>query len=468
MFSQIQSLVATLDTPGSSGLSVEFRIYPLQYASAKAVHSQLTKLMTDYLQRLGADAKNKGIEAFSVQPDETANALIVLGSPSVFGFIEENLRKIDTPAAAVSQQAVHVVEVKNADPDALVKAISEIFVRTATKTQEGDVPISISAAAGSKAILVKCNAVDFAKIEATIKELDTQEVATAGDVRVVTLQYGDATEVHAVLQEYLKKPGGQGGRGGQLIGDVRLGVLGQTNAIMVSGDKDQLDRIEAIVHGMDIAGEKGSVPQIITLKYASSNLVLPALKEMFSDTKKGGGKNYSPPVIVADEMGNAIIVRASPMDLAAIQGVIEKLDTEDKAGKSAVRIVQIAPGINVEDLADKVEQSINESAKVRTGGGAGRGSQTPSILAMPDKRTNSITLAGSTMLFDEAESMIKALEKMGPSGGQSTIIVPATNLKTDDIKRLIEQMTQEQSGSAGRRGSSGGGARPPRRNPGQP
>lgn len=469
MFAQVESLAKTLDTPGVGLGGVEFRIYPLQYASAKTVHGQMTKLMQDYVTRLGPQDKGK-MEAFSVQPDETANALIVLGTPSVFGFIEENLRKIDTPASAATQQQVHVVEVKNADPDALVKALSEIFVRTAQKTQDGEVSISISAAAGSKAILVKCNAVDFAKIEATIKELDTQEVAMAGEVRVVTLQYGDAAEVNTALQEYLKKPGGPGGRGGQLIGDVRLGVLHQTNAIMVSGEEEQLDRIEAIIHGMDIAGEKGSVPQIIPLKYASSNLVLPALKEMFSDPKMGGGKkNYVTPVIVADEMGNAIIVRASPTDLAAIQGVIEKLDTEDKAGKSAVRIVQIAPGINVEDLADKVEQSINESAKLRAGGGAGRGSQTPSILAMPDKRTNSITLAGSTMLFDEAESMIRALEKMGPSGNQVTVIVPMSNIATEDIQRLIDQMTQQQSSSAGRRGSSGGGAgRPPRRSTGRP
>ncbi|MDO8629420.1 MAG: secretin N-terminal domain-containing protein [Phycisphaerales bacterium] len=471
MFAQVESLAKTLDTPGVGLGGVEFRIYPLQYASAKAVHGQMTKLMQEYATRLGPQDKGKQLEAFSVQPDETANALIVLGTPSVFGFIEENLRKIDTPASAATQQQVHVVEVKNADPDALVKALSEIFVRTATKTQEGDVPISISAAAGSKAILVKCNAVDFAKIEATIKELDTQEVATAGDVRVVTLQYGDATEVNTALQEYLKKPGGQGGRGGQLIGDVRLGVLGQTNAIMVSGDKEQLDRIEAIVHGMDIAGEKGSVPQIIPLKYASASMVLPALKEMFSDPKMGGGKkHYYPPVIVADEMGNNVIVRGSPTDLAAIQGVIEKLDTEDKKDLTTFRIVQVAPGVNVEDLADKVEQSINESVKLRGGAGGARSGQMPTILALADKRTNSITLSGgNASLFDQAESMIRALEKMNTPGNQVTVIVPMTNVATEDIQRLIDQMTQQQSGSAGRRGSSGGGgSRPPRRNPGQP
>ena len=42
------------------------------------------------------------MEAFSVEFDESTNSLIVLGSPVVFGFIEENLLKIDTPANAAA------------------------------------------------------------------------------------------------------------------------------------------------------------------------------------------------------------------------------------------------------------------------------------------------------------------------------------------------------------------------------
>jgi len=73
------------------------------------------------------------------------------------------------------------------------------------------------------------------------------------------------------------------------------------------------------------------------------------------------------------------------------------------------------------------------------------------------------------MLFDEAESMIKALEKLGPSGNQVTVIVPMTNVATEDIQRLIDQMTQQGSSGGARRGTSGGAApRPPRRNTGRP
>jgi type II secretory pathway component GspD/PulD (secretin) len=461
MFTQISSLIANLDVPvPGGGIMGEFRIYPLQYANAKAVHGQMTKLVTEYIQRLGPKAKD--MEAFSVQPDETANALVVLGTPSVFGFIEDNLRKIDTPASKATQPEVHVVELKNADPDAVTRALTEIFVRNAPKSADGDSPISISAAAASKAILVRANAVDFARIMAAIKELDTEDIATSGEVRVVTVQFGDASEIKTALESYLQKPSVAGGaRSGQLVGDVRLAVMAQTNTIMISGDKDTLDRLEGIARGMDIAGEKGSVPQIIPLKFASASLVLPALKEMFSDTKFGGGrKGYTPPIIVADEAANALIVRAAPQELASIQGIVTQLDTEDKVDKSGPRIVQVAVGVNVEDLAEQVAESINETAKARLGNT--KGAHIPSIIAIPNLRTNTITLAGNSMLYDEAEAMIKALEKMGPAGGKSTVVIGPKNIATEDLQRLIDQLTQKQS-SGGRRGSSSGSAPRPQR-----
>ena len=62
------------------------------------------------------------------------------------------------------------------------------------------------------------------------------------------------------------------------------------------------------------------------------------------------------------------------------------------------------------------------------------------------------------MLFDEAEQMIKALEKMGPAGGKTTVVIGPKNIATKDLQRLIEQLTQQQQSGGGRRKSSGGAA----------
>ena len=90
-FADIEALAKSLDEPRS--VPFEFRVYPLQYADAAEVHETVNKLMTDYVRLLPADQRS-GMDAFSIDANEQANALVVLGSPLVFGFLEEHLPQI--------------------------------------------------------------------------------------------------------------------------------------------------------------------------------------------------------------------------------------------------------------------------------------------------------------------------------------------------------------------------------------
>jgi type II secretory pathway component GspD/PulD (secretin) len=159
---------------------------------------------------------------------------------------------------------------------------------------------------------------------------------------------------------------------------------------------------------------------------------------------------------VADEGSNALIVRASPTDLTAIQGIVNQLDTEDKKDKTPYRVVQVKAGINVTDLAEQVETTINESAQAWSSGS--RGARVQSVTVTPNVRTNSLVIAGYAPLFDQAEALAKKLEEMGPSGNVSTRIVKVGNIKVDQVQKLIDQLTQ-QPGGQGQRGG-GGRSRP--------
>ncbi len=599
MFKEVESLAKLLDDkPG--GIGAEFRIYPLTHASAKIVHGQLKKLMQDYMSRLGPGAS--GIDAFSVEPEETSNSLLVLGGPTVFGFIEENLRKIDVPQMATgkpasliiplsnanaaelaqniktlyaqkempagvsppqaeanpatntlivrgtqaqideirkdlidpleaqiaaarqlqhktyklkfadpngiqdaigklfrsdsknprdqvmavaeytsnsvivsaspenlkrvetllaqidnaetSQQDVHVVEIKHADAASVARTLTDIYAKTAGRQGGGQAPpITIASVEGSRAILIRCRAEEFERIQATIGELDTEAVGTAGEVRVVTLLYSDAGEIASALEKYLRTTGS----GGKLLGDARIGAMPQTNSVMISAAKEEVERLVDIAKGMDIAGEKGSVPQIIPLKYANVGMILPSVQEVFSESRGGGRRGQQPPVLVADEGSNAIIVRASPQDFTAIQGIVTQLDTEKMADKTPYRVVQVKAGINVTDLAEQVEATINETASAQVSGM--KGTRPQSIMVTPNVRTNSLLIAGYAPLFDQAEALIKKLEEMGPSGDVGTRIVKVSNVKVDQIQKMIDQLTQPQQGGQGQR-SGGSRSRP--------
>jgi type II secretory pathway component GspD/PulD (secretin) len=689
-FEEIESLLSALDKPSDIGF--EFRVYPLQYANARQVHAQMTKLMADYLKRLGPGSRP---EPFSVEVDDRANALVVLGTPTVFGFLEENLPKIDNPANAVGRvgsltvalknaraeevaatinrlygakksgstetppqaeanrslnllivrgtqkqldeirkeiidpvqeqgaavlstetiklqfadpdavaeainrffedkqrayksmgsaasvspvdlvavvtpdsstgqviiqageenmrlakariaeldredvaarvattvkiytikyadpdalvriindwsksrpraggskkgarpgdvvnasaepisgsvvvtagaanhliiqemierldssdagrQEVHVLNLSHADAESVVRTLTEIFVRGAPRSGARVPPISIAALQGSKSVLVKCKDELFADIEAVIAELDTEEAVLGETVSIVQLSYADAAEVEASLREYLKKPGG---RGGELAGGTRLSVLSQSNAIVVSGDKAGVQRLEELARQLDGTGEKGSVPQIIRLKHASAGQLASTLQEMFAE-QRGGRRGRTPPVIKPNDAIGALIVRASPTDFTAIQAIIEQLDTEEAALQKNFRIVQVTVGVNVEDMADKVQEAINEGARAQAG--KRRGGDVPSVRIIPDRKTQTLIVSGAPELFGEAEEMIRAMEKLGPAGGQGFKVIRLANTPAEDIERLIALLKGEQSSGKGRARRSGGSRRP--------
>ena len=76
--------------------------------------------------------------------------------------------------------------------------------------------------------------------------------------------------------------------------------------------------------------------------------------------------------------------------------------------------MQVAPGINVDDMAVMLEESFNASS--RGGGRRRRGGQQSQLVITPDKRTNSVMLAGAPGLFDKVEAVIRQYEEMSPKG----------------------------------------------------
>jgi type II secretory pathway component GspD/PulD (secretin) len=451
MFAEIESLVKSLDTPSSLGF--DFRIYPLQFADAREVHTTMTQLVRGYLTQLGPAAKD--VAPFSVEVNEAANALIVLGGPQVFGFLEENLKKIDNPAAA-QQREVHVVTLTTADAASVAKTLTDIFITGAGQRPGGTAPpaVSISAVQGSPTLLIKCSKDLFAQIEPIVAQLDSEEAA-AGEVRVVSLLYSDANEMNKALQETLQKQGGARGAGQQLVGGVRVSPLAQGNALVISGNKEQVDNLEATIQQLDAAGEKGSVPQIIVLQHARVAHVLPTLQEMFGQ-RTGGPRNQPPPVIASNDPLNALVIRASQTDMAAIEGMVARIDTPDFPSQPGIRVVQLQQGINITDLAEKVEASVNSGAKARDA------KSQKTITITPDTRTNSLILSGSGELFAEAEELARTMEEMGPSGGRETRIITVQNVQVDEIERLIEQLTGQSAGTSGRSGARSGAGTTPR------
>jgi len=400
--------------------------------------------------------------------DHQTSSVVVASSPANMKRIEAFLLEFDSEVSA--EQLVHVVTLENADAESMARTLTEVFIRSAQRPRGGPQPISISSVGGSKALLVKCNEQDFADIQEAVDALDSEAAAGAEEIRVVTLLYGDAAEMQRAMQETLQKPSG---RGKELVGNIKLAALPGSNALVVSGGLDRVNDLEETIKKLDEAAQVSTEPQLIPLTHVRAGQILPTLQETFVDAKGRGTKGRMVPIITSDETQKTLIVRAGRADVTAIRSLVEKLDTEEAAGGTNFRIVQLAVGVNVTDLAEMVEQAINEGARARSSG-KGRGQQVPTLTVTPDRRTISLVMSGSPELFDDAEALARKMEDMGPSGGRPmTVISLKGGVPADELTRLIEQLrgdsvsstrrspSSSRNRSSGRRPSSGGSRRRP-------
>jgi len=432
---RIRKFIEKVDV--ESNMGKDLQLYKLKKANAEEVAQTLQKAYR------GRKSTRRGDQPVQITPEPSTNSLLIFANKTEMAELETLIKSIDVEP---SGHDVNVVTLKHADADVMAKTLNQLYGKKGKRGGQGTI---ITAISGARALVVKTNPAEFDRIKATVAELDTEDSAAGGEVRMVSLLYADANEIFKAMQEYLRKKG-KGGRG-ELSGDVRLSAMSSSNSIMIAGAKQEVERLEEIVQAMDTAGEKGSVPQIIPIQYVNVGMIVSSLQEVFKNAKKGGRRNYQPPVIVADEMGSNLIVRASPTDMKAIEDLVVKIDTKDKKDLTPYKIISLPAGMNPDDTADMVERTINETAKQRAAGI--KGIQVASITVSSDRRTNSITIAGSASLFADAEAMVKQLQEMGPPGGTETRVMKVRNVALDDIQRLIDQLTQQGS-SGGSRGSA--------------
>ncbi len=400
-------------------------------------------------------------------PEGTAMAVIVSASQENMAEITSLIEKLDVPGT--SESDVHVVEIKHADAAGVAQSLTQIFVHGGGgRNVRGQSTIQITNPRGSDMLLVKANESDLARVLAVVDDLDKAST-NSDEIRMVVLKNTDAETMREAMENYLRKPGTRGGN--ELAGDVRLTANPDNNTLLVSGDPEEVTRIEAIISELDVEVDGANAPRIIQLEYARASQIEPTISEMFGQQSarggrgrgrggRRGGQSSEAPTIVADDASNTLLVRAQPTDFAMIEDLVAMLDKKPDDDAEPIRIVPVKEGVNAADLSEIVMNMVNEGERVRadqTGGDPG------SIVISAYPRGNGLILAGTPALFETATGLIKDLEKMGVTGGNNIRVLRPKNIPASELQRLLDQIIEENNpaggSSSGVRRSGGRGNR---------
>jgi type II secretory pathway component GspD/PulD (secretin) len=417
------------------------RVMPLKNSDPNSVASVIMQSYT----KTGTVAE---VDKVTAVAEWTTNSVVVNANAAKQEEIAKLIDELDKQPGNSPQQAI--IPLKHARAEDLANVLTQTF-KYGKRARSGDQPIIISSDANTNSLVVAAGRADLEGIKTTVESLDQPAMSSIEELRVIPLQYIDAAETLTIMQEYLRKPGGMKGRtGSDLVGDIRLQSSPTLNALMVSGSKTNLDRVEEIVKGVDkeIPGA-GTAPKIIKMEHAAASQVATTLSRIFSDQSKSGrtgqrAASEMVPLILADDSTNSLVVRARTVDYNLIEDMARKLDTET-SGTGDVDIIPISRSRDPKTLADMLRNTINEGEKNRLAQ-SGVYRTAPQVTIGIDEQGPALIVAGSPELFKKVRELVAKLDDVRPVEGNNsaTIVIQPRNLKADDMKRILNQVIQQQ------------------------
>lgn len=163
--------------------------------------------------------------------------------------------------------------------------------------------------APSNVVIVSDRAASVRRIEKIIERLDAQ---SKQELEAIALSHADASEVVDLIGRLYPNA-----NQAQAVADAR------TNTVILSGDPSRRLRLRTLVAHLDTPLSVDGQTQVIYLRYATAEDLVPVLQGMLAEPDEQGSSDTK---IQADEATNALVITANPSVFRSIESVVRQLD----------------------------------------------------------------------------------------------------------------------------------------------
>lgn len=456
----IQGLVAKLDTePAVDGGLLQ--TFTLQFADAQRVATMLNSLVQQGLYRPGmpAGASTRGTprDALAISVDPRSNTLFVSASPENLAVVRSIIEKIDTKDFSDATNA-RVYTLKNAKASSLATTLEQFFraKRTAdsaaVNANERSIPASVLADDRINSIIVTGTKEAFDVVERLMPQLDGDSTFHRLNFRVFALKKATAQKLQQTLQPiFANRPPKVKGEAND---PITLMADPWVNALLVGAAPDDMNTIEGLLNQLDTdAAETGLSIHVFPLAKADARRLATTVQSLFRETTPG---SVLPVQVNADERINALVVSCGETDAKRISELVKKLDTEQVARVSEIRVfplkfaradslsTMLNAALNTKPTA-LTEQSPNAQSVLqfisRTEGGQEfvTAALKEGILITPDARMNSLIVSGPVDYMGLMEQIINRLDASSPQQAKIKVF-PLHNADAEQMARLLMQL----------------------------
>ena len=359
----IKDLLTRIDVEPTVAEGV-LETFVLKHADAQRVATMLKSLVQQGMYRPGrSDVKIPGQasrDAMAIAVDTRSNTLMVSASPDNLGLIKEILAKVDT-VDFVAATDLKVYKLEHARASNLAGVLTQYLqARKAAdaaslNAPERSMPVAVIADTRLNAILATGSKEAIDMLDRIVPQLDAEDRLAQLNFRVFPLKEATAVRLQTTLQRLFanRPPKARG----EPIDPITVVADAWVNALIVGAVVEDMSMIEGLIQRLDTQqAELGLKVEVIPLAKADARKVAQTVQGLFREGTQGGPL---PIVVSADERVNALVVSCGATDLKRIRDVVAKLDTDQTARVSEIRVIALKHA-RAENLTQVLNTALNQ------------------------------------------------------------------------------------------------------------
>jgi len=464
----IEVLVADLDREDAERGWIETSIVELEFADAVTLAKKLDDVLIRGLgktpdaiglqqqigrlrvvldaDQTGTDPKEIVGDLFApmselfITPEESLNALIVVGTPTNIELVKVLVGQLDVELASASN-AVRVIPLEYASADRVSGVLREIF------DEREDIPgaraedrLIVTVDVRTNALIASTSPRSFMVVEKLIETLDRDEARFAVGLHVIPVpgvDVGDlAPKIRRLMNERLSAQNRRGGVESPL--DVfSIEPVPADDLLIVAASDENLELVKELIEALTADGEGFAEAERVELISVDSpggaTQLADDINELYvrRENEKRGRQSVS---VVASERQNALLVSGTDSDIEAIRELVETLDQPESEMEQQIKRIQLRAA-NAFEIVQIVEGLL---AGRPIAGGRG-GAQATKLRFYQDKLDGEVTEA----TIDPA---VRDLVRLTSDLRTNSVLISAPPAIMSLVEEIIDDLDSETSG----------------------
>ena len=263
------------------------------------------------------------------------------------------------------------------------KAVYQLFLNVLRVYGYASVPTNDGVERIVQEVLAKQsgNPLDFSK------SAEGEEIIT----RVLPVKNADPSELVKTLRPLIPQY-------------AHIAPINQPNAIIISDHADNIQRIEGIIHRIDVADT--STIQVIKLQNAGVEDMVTMLQHLAPDQIGQSAKGPNKISVVASERTNSMVIKGDPESIQKVIALVKQLDVPANS-EGSIQVVRLVHS-DAKNMAELLKNIVSQKATTSGKGGADGAIGPVSI--QPDETQNALVIRADRTTMDSLKEIIKKLD----------------------------------------------------------